>query len=442
MSKRNLWSSIILSLTSVTILGVVMPVSANEISKDEEIQSNIQDETPARMQAELKQKGFTIVPKSGTVFSRAVTSEPDNEDTVEPVIGTGRDSSGKDLQLNLSQGKNGGLYYQDDSTQSDRITTVNSTDNSANFLYFHLIFQGPKVSPYANEYGNIVKNMDSNFQELTDEPANTAIDQFHKNNDYFKQHFNWDSFDNGTDALVNKEIITGMYGKISGVDLSMNAANGYGRGFKTSVTVFGKGGEIKDPSTGTVKYTFGQFDNDRFTVAHEYSHGVIRQIVPFSTANPETAALNEGLPDVFAAAITGKWSMGEDILNVAYDNSSFRRDLSNPAKYNMPNDPTKGYPVKYSDLTAGIDGHYGGTIIGHQFYLLSEGGDFNGIDTQGIGRDKAINIVFHSLSKLTKESTFKDYRNAMESSASELYGTNSSELDAVVNSMNASELPK
>ena len=73
------------------------------------------------------------------------------------------------------------------------------------------------------------------------------------------------------------------------------------------------------------------------------------------------------------------------------------------------------------------------------FYLLSEGGTgTNDLNNQynviGIGIDKAAQIAYRNLIHyLTPEATFEDARNGSIMAATDLYGRNSHEVQAVVN---------
>ncbi|WP_248000486.1 M4 family metallopeptidase [Lactiplantibacillus plantarum] len=401
-----------------------------------------------RMQKELE--------KQGAIFKRSVTKNnekegelSDNEETVEPTVGMGTDSEQKNLSLNLTRSinENNRRFYLDNVSNSKRISELTANDSTLTIVLL-ILYLGSHISPFESEQalGNIIKNTSPDFTSVEYISADTAFDQFQNNRDFFKNMFDWESFDNGQDKLINHIIIDNVYGELAGVDMSFNAANVYtskNNGLfpsSTSATILGQGGTIL--VNGEKKYTFESFGKDRTIVAHEYSHGVVRSKVKFDSSNAESAALNEALPDIFAAAITGRWDIVGAITNVATDGSSFIRDLSNPAKYTMPNDPSTPYPTKYSDLEAGIDGHYGGTIIGYQFYLLASGGNYAGHTIKGIGTNKAIKLVFNALDELPEGPTFKDYRAVMENITTETYGQDSDEYKALLTSLNATEIPK
>lgn len=381
----------------------------------------------------LKSIGASFSPAAESPFKNPFAAEPtkDSEATVSAAEGTGLDSDGNEVQLNISKGSVLNQYYLDNTVNSDRISSVNHTTGSM-YLLSSILAAGLRISAFSSD---MVTSTNTNFN---DSASVTGADQFQKNHDFFVSRFSYDGMDNGEAALENNIIGTNAVDKILDVDFTFNAANLYLDNAKTSYTIFGKGGTI---SNGDIVYTFGRMDDDRATIAHEYSHGVVRSLVNFGNLDtPEKGGLNEGLPDVFAAAISGKWEMGTNTLNVASDNTSFRRNLSDPSMYYTPGTTTP-YPSKYSDLSEGMDSHYAGSVIGHQYYLLTEGGDYNGIHSEGIGTDKSIQIVFKSLSLMPDAPEFAEYRMAMEQAATDLYGADSDELAAVKTSMDATEMP-
>ncbi|KHE68384.1 M4 family metallopeptidase, partial [Halobacillus sp. BBL2006] len=75
-------------------------------------------------------------------------------------------------------------------------------------------------------------------------------------------------------------------------------------------------------------------------------------------------------------------------------------------------------------------------------YLLSEGGSHNGVSVSGIGEEKTFDLFYYAnVDLLTADSTFEDLRNAVETVASDLYGSGSAEYQAVTNSFDATLIP-
>lgn len=421
-------------------------ISTSVLASTKQQTTNVSGEDYSYITDSLKRQGYKFVPNQQLSFKKinVFQDDQDNEDNVISTLGNGYDSDNNLLNLKLSKGQSG-TYYEDNSTNSDRISALEPLSTWTDYLFVYPLL-GSKASPYGSDVkkslGTLISNNSNDFTDSKYTETNTSMDQFQKNKDYYNSNLNWDSFDNGKDKLQNHIILVDTTGKYGSADTAFNAFSLYTRTKQTSFTILGAGGTIEKPE-GTVKYTAKPFALDRTVVAHEYSHGVLTSIINFGiNPKPESNGLSEGLADVFASAITGKWVMGDQTFNVASDNSSYIRDLTNPSKYNLPNDPKTAYPSKYSDLNdSTVDGHISGTILGHQFYLMSQGGNYNGQNINGIGKDVAAKIVFNSLAKLPENPNFADYRNVVEKTATELYGSNSKEYHAVVDSMNATEMP-
>lgn len=158
---------------------------------------------------------------------------------------------------------------------------------------------------------------------------------------------------------------------------------------------------------------------------HEMSHGVIQ-----NTANleyfGESGALNESFADVFGAMIDrDDWRMGEEVVNTNVFPSGALRDLQNPHNGgNNLND--NGYqPAHTSEQFTG-NGDNGGVhinsgIVNRAFFLFAN----------AIGKDKAEQVYYRALTNyLVKSSQFIDMRIAIVQSATDLHGSNSTEVNA------------
>lgn len=381
----------------------------------------------------LQSQGAIFTPAQETVFQRpfAELAEVDSENTVTNALGQGIDSSGNKVSLNVTKGSVVDQYYLDNMTNPNRISTMQHRKNSLILLMIPLSI-GQRISAFDYDI------LSSDSSQFDDTASVTSADQFQQNRDFFAEHFNFEGMDNGEAVFENALIATNAEDNLDGVNFAFNAGNIYFPAFRTSYTIFGKGGTIDD---GENVYTFDRMDKDRFLIAHEYAHGPIRSIVNFDgLGSIQEGALNEGLPDIFAAAITGGWELGSKTLNVANNGSSFRRNLATPSAYNIPGTTTP-YPEKVSDLTDEMGSHHAGTIIGHQFYLLATGNYDNGLHTAGLGTESAIQIVYRALSLLPADPQFADYRAALEKVTIEMFGSNSPELTAVKDSLDATEIP-
>ncbi|KWX87650.1 peptidase M4, partial [Paenibacillus riograndensis] len=110
------------------------------------------------------------------------------------------------------------------------------------------------------------------------------------------------------------------------------------------------------------------------------------------------------------------------------------RSLSNPTLY--------GQPDKYSDRYTGSSDnggvHTNSGINNKAFYLVAQGGTFNGVTVAGIGREDAVQIYYNALVYyLTTSSDFSAARAAVIQSATELFGAGSAQVTAVTQAYNA-----
>jgi len=145
-------------------------------------------------------------------------------------------------------------------------------------------------------------------------------------------------------------------------------------------------------------------------VAHEFTHVLVR-----NTAGLEydflSGALNESYADFFGNMVDGDWLVGED-----------RRDADATAIRDMSNPPAFGQPDHLDDLcdsdaecqfTSDYNGvHTNSGIPNKAAYLISDGGNHNGLDIVGLGRAKTEQLYFSVLatSRLHSESDFMDQR--------------------------------
>ena len=207
----------------------------------------------------------------------------------------------------------------------------------------------------------------------------------------------------------------------------------------------GMGGKILsfvhygDPSSSTAfwnVYYAGFGDNNGLphvaidVVGHEVTHGIIRNANGNLIYIDEGGALNEGYADIFGNALqyhvqpdSFDWRLGEKTGAV--------RNLANPNSFQNP-DTYQGVNWYTGDQDNG-GAHNNATVLGHWFYLLSEGGNGtndNGdtYQVKGIGIEKAAAIAYRNLTTyLTPTSQFVDARMGMIQSAEDLYGVCSQE---------------
>lgn len=168
-------------------------------------------------------------------------------------------------------------------------------------------------------------------------------------------------------------------------------------------------------------------------VAHEIGHGISNKtvnLVPYG----EAGALQEGLSDIWGACVEHyaapekeTWLIGEDIEK----NSFCTRSMSNPI---LKGDPDKYGGAKWikqegciptvANDECGV--HTNCSVIGHWFYLLSEGGK----GVSGVGIDDAAKIVYRMerAEYLNSNAKFVDARLASLKAARDTFGFNSNQV--------------
>ncbi|WP_432408412.1 M4 family metallopeptidase [Wukongibacter sp. M2B1] len=324
-----------------------------------------------------------IVNKFNAFYTKKTSSIPT---TGEDKIGTGIGVLGdtKDINTLLSSSS----YYLIDRTRGNHIQTFDG--NSRTRLP-----------------GSIWIDSDNN---LIDSYDNAAVDA-HKyaalTYDYFSDVFGRNSFD-GNGATIKSTV---HYGR--------NYNNAGWTGYQM---VFGDG-------DGTL---FRELSGSLDVMAHELTHAVTQYTADLIYQD-ESGAINEAMSDVFGTAVefwannNPDWLLGEDI---------YTPNISGDALRSMENPTDSGDPDHYDDRYTGTE-DYGGVhtnsgIINKAAYLISEGGTHYGVNVNGIGIDKMTAIFYRALNQhLTQSSTFSQLRAALIQSATELYGANGSETQAI-----------
>lgn len=220
--------------------------------------------------------------------------------------------------------------------------------------------------------------------------------------DFYKNKFNRNSLD-GNGLLIK-----------STVHYSKKYNNAFWNG---SQIVYGDG-------DGT---TFIPLSGDLDVIGHELTHGVTENTAGLDYYG-EPGALNESISDIIGNTIQGKnWLIGDDVYTPAISGDALR-SLSNPTLY--------GQPDHYSNLYTGSSDnggvHTNSGINNKAFYLLAQGGTHHSVTVTGIGRDKAVAIVYRALVYyLSVYSDFSAARDASIQAATDLYGASSAEVTAV-----------
>lgn len=231
--------------------------------------------------------------------------------------------------------------------------------------------------------------------EFTDQKQRAGVDaHFYANKvyDYYLNNFDRDSYDNNgakIQSIVN-------YGK----DYNNAAWTG-------QFMIYGDGdGE-----------QFAPFSGSKDVVAHELTHAVTEKTAQL-TYQDQSGALNESFSDVFGYFVDPEnWLLGEDIYTPGKDGDALR-SLSNPEDYNQPAHMDQYYTG--TDDNGGV--HTNSGIPNKAGYLT----------IKAIGKDKAQEIYYLALTQyLSSNSNFVDAKIALTKAATELYGEDSSEVDAV-----------
>ncbi len=156
-----------------------------------------------------------------------------------------------------------------------------------------------------------------------------------------------------------------------------------------------------------IEFGYGWVDLD--VAAHEFTHAVISETSNLLYLN-QSGALNESFADVMAALVDGDWLIAEDRTEKP---SPPIRSLAEPPKYGQP-DTAGGYVTTMAD-NGGV--HTNSGIPNKVAYLIADGGTFQGVTVQGIGRGKLKWLTYHLLRFLAPGAQFADARDLAVSTA-------------------------
>ncbi|MEU2422742.1 M4 family metallopeptidase [Streptomyces sp. NPDC007851] len=177
---------------------------------------------------------------------------------------------------------------------------------------------------------------------------------------------------------------------------------------------------------------------------HEMSHGVTSNTAGLNYSG-ESGGLNEATSDIFGTGVEfyannasdpGDYLIGEKI-DINGDGSPLRY-MDKPSK-------DGGSADYWSSSVKNLDVHYSSGVANHFFYLLSEGSGsktingvsynsptYSGSTVTGIGRAKALQIWYKALTTyFTSTTNYKSARTGTLSAAAALYGSGSTEYNAV-----------
>jgi bacillolysin len=301
-------------------------------------------------------------------------------------VGTGTGVLGDSKSLNTTLSSS--TYYLQDNTRGGGVFTYDAKNRQ-------------------RLPGSLWADADNKFNASYDGAAVDAHYYAGETYDYYKDVHNRNSYDGNGAALK------------STVHYSRNYNNAFWNGQQM---VYGDG----DGST------FVPLSGGLDVVAHELTHAVTDTTADLIYQN-ESGAINESMSDVFGTLLeyhTGNnpdWEIGEDIYTPGVSGDALR-SMSDPAKYNDPDH----YSVRYTGTGDNGGVHINSGIGNKAAYLLSQGGTHYGVNVTGIGPDKVGDIYYRALTQyLTPSSNYSQLRSAVVQSASDLYGSGSSEVASV-----------
>ena len=285
---------------------------------------------------------------------------------------------------------------------------------------------------------------------------NAATDFVDLNNDWTAAEFNNSNNDNAAlDAHWGAEKFYDYFYNVRGRN-SWNDLNGSLLSYvNANLTYFGTDNNNAFWDGSRITLGKGASNNPYVSldvIAHEFSHGIFQTDVLGGATSiaSETAALDEGLSDIWAACIKQWaapskpiWVLGTELV------AGGSRSMSDPKSKNQPNTYGGTYWVNTSGCSPNnsndyCGGHTNMSVLSYWFYLLTMGGSgTNDVGTsykiQGLGFTKSSAIVYRAerFGGMTNTVTYATARNAMIQAATDLYGANSCEVLYTTNAWNA-----
>lgn len=169
-------------------------------------------------------------------------------------------------------------------------------------------------------------------------------------------------------------------------------------------------------------------------IGHEFAHGVVKSTCNLGNKG-EGGSLNESYCDIFGFlteryvfGTVRNWTVGEDATALRARN--FQNPKANPPHPLTYTPQRPNYPNYYQEFgywyehDLNNEVHHNASVQNHCFYLLAMGGNQLGITVQGIGIDKAAQIVNNVIvtAKTAPSFGFKENREAWVAAAIELFG--------------------
>jgi Zn-dependent metalloprotease len=178
-------------------------------------------------------------------------------------------------------------------------------------------------------------------------------------------------------------------------------------------------------------------------VAHEMTHGVTANTAALIPGT-QPGAMNEGFSDIFGSSVEAYVSGSTDwIMGTQLGAGKTSRNLKDPSHTITGECGTRPYPSKMSEYVNSSNdenGDYGGvhcnsTVLSHAYYLLAQG------LANAIGIRDAERIFYRALTvHLTQQAQFIDARLACIQSATELFGSTSTQAIKTAQAFDAVEI--
>ncbi|NBI31157.1 M4 family metallopeptidase [Chengkuizengella marina] len=339
------------------------------------------------MEPYLGREFFYIDAKKGKVL-RSVNRIVE---AAETGTGTGVFGDTKTLNTFLSEG----LYYLHDTTKP--MNGVIRTYDAQNTM--------DPLDDFNPSPGVYVTDDNNNFSSSRQRAAVDAHFYAGVVYDYFLNNHNRNSYDNNGSDII------------SSVHLGNNVENAFWTGVQM---VYGDGDGVNSHALSA------SLD----VVAHELTHAVTDTTANLEYEN-QSGALNESFSDVFGILAeveyegSTEWLLGEDIF---INGNDAIRSMEDPTIFGYPDhmDDFRVLPNTREGDWGGV--HINSSITNKAFYNVAT----------NIGFEKSGKIYYRALtSYLTQFSQFDDARNALLQSATDLYGENSTEYNAIADGLAA-----
>ncbi|RKT18267.1 Zn-dependent metalloprotease [Streptomyces sp. 1114.5] len=177
---------------------------------------------------------------------------------------------------------------------------------------------------------------------------------------------------------------------------------------------------------------------------HEMSHGVTAATANLNYSG-ESGGLNEATSDIFGTMVEFYANLPKDVPDYLIGELIDINGNGTPLRYmDKPSKDGQSADSWYSGV-GNLDVHYSSGVANHFFYLLAEGSGakvingvsynsptVNNITVTGIGRDKAEQVWYKALTAyMTSTTNYAAARTATLNAATDLYGANSAEYNAV-----------